>query len=131
MKCNCEKRERLQRLVSHYEKLVDLKTTEYALLQTETVHNQLKRYKRLLELSSSALALENPSENCECAKQKQAESKRLAEEEQATQRKFEAYDATVKTVAKLVENDTKLVQAVNNLQEEVGKLKNNYDPLKK
>ena len=131
MKCNCEKITSLKRLVEHYKKMVDLKSAEYTLLKTDTIRIQLERYKKLLELSQQALSKEIPSENCECAKKKQAESVRLAEEEQATQRKYEAYDATVKTVAKLVENDTKLVQVVNNLQEEVGKLKNNYDPLKK
>lgn len=131
MKCNCEKRAKLQRLVSHYEKLVDIKETEYAMLNTDTVHNQLKRYKRLLEQATAALSAEKPSEDCDCAKKAKAESERLAKEEQATQRKFEAYDATVLTVAKLVENDAKLVDAVNGLQQSVGKILNNYDPLKK
>ena len=131
MACNCEKRAKLQRLVNHYEKLVDIKETEYSLLHTDTVHNQLKRYKRLLEQAKQALEAEKPSENCECAKKAKAESARLAEQEQATQRKYGAYDATVETVKKLVDNDAKLVDAVNALQKDVGKILKHYDPLKK
>jgi hypothetical protein len=131
MKCNCEKIASLKRLVEHYTKMVDLKSAEYTLLKTDTIRIQLERYKRLLELSQQALDKEIPSETCECALQKKAERERLEEEKLATQRKYQAYDATVVTVAQLVENDTKLVQAVNNLQREVGKIKNNYDPLKK
>ena len=131
MACNCEKRASLIRLVNHYEKLVDLKATEYELTKSETVHTQLRRYKRLLELSTQALEAEKPSEDCECAKKARAESERLAREHSATQRKYEAYDATVKTVARLVENDTKIVEAVTGLRHDVDKILNNYDPLKK
>lgn len=131
MNCNCDKRERLSRLVDYYEKMVDLKTTEYDLHGTATVLTQLKRYKDLLAKAKTALNAEKVAENCVHAIKRRRVERENAEKERASQRKFEAYDATVKTVAVLVKNDTKIVEAINALRADVDKMKAHYDPLKK